>query len=108
MAVAESSVNTCSMDGAIPWQSSSLNDKPLNFEAASIWLSQVMHSALFVPSKVLMFFIFYFVLSPLFFVMTCDRICVNASVILAAWAGDILFAGGVCTVVLDLGWFGSW
>ena len=106
VAVAGNSVSMCSIEGVIPWHRSSLKDRLLNFEAASIWLSQVMHSDLFVPSKVLMFFIICFVPSPLLFAMTCDIICVNASVILAAWAGDMLFAGDLCTVVLDLGWFG--
>ena len=101
--VAERSVNSCNIDEAIPWQINSLNDKLLNLKAASIWLSQVMHSALFVLLKALMFFIICFVPSPLLFVTTCDRICVNGSVMLAACAVDILFAGGVCTVVLDLG-----
>ena len=108
VAVADSSANTCNMDGAMPWQISSLNDELLNFEAVSIWLSPVIHLALFVPSKVLMFFIICLVPSPLLFVTACVRICMNASVMLGACVGDMLFTGGVLAVVLVLGWFRSW
>ena len=91
VAVTGSSVSTCSIDGAIPWHSSSLKDRLLNLEAASIWLSQVIHSDLFVPSKALMFFIICVVPSPLLFATNCNIICVNASIMSAAWVGVMLF-----------------
>ena len=66
-----------------------------------------MHSVLFVPSKVLMFFIICLLTLSFLLLMTCVRSFVIASVTLAEDAGDILFMGGVCTVVLVLGWFMS-
>ena len=99
----ESSERMCSIDGAIPWQTSSWNDELLNLDVASIWLSQFMHSVLLVPSKVLMFFIICLLMSSFLLLATCVRICVNASFILAEGAGDILFMKGVCMGVLVLG-----
>ena len=89
MASAESSENICSIDGAMLWQTNSLNDVLLNLAAASIWLSQVMHSALLLPSKILMFFIICLLMSSfLLLLVTCALICVNASVMLADGAGE--------------------
>ena len=55
-ASANKSENTCSMAGAILWHINSLKGVFVNLAAASTWLSQVMHSALLLPSKILMFF----------------------------------------------------
>ena len=54
---AESSKSIYNIEGTMLWQINSQNDVLVNLAAASIWLSQVMHSALLVPSKILMFFI---------------------------------------------------
>ena len=93
----------CNIAGAIPWHTSSLNDALQNFAVASIWLSQFMHSVLFVPSKVLMFFIICLLTSSFLLSTMWVRICVIASVMLAADAGDILFMAGVCIALLVLG-----
>ena len=104
----DSSERTCSIAGAIPWHTSSLNDTLQNFAVASIWLSQLMHSVLLVLSKVLMFFIICLLVLSFFLSTMWVRICVIASVTLAANAGDMLFTAGVCMEVLVLGWFVSW
>ena len=78
---------------------------------ASIWLSQLMHSVLLVPSKVVMFFIICLLVSSLLLFTMWVRMwvnCVITSVTLAVDAGDMLFAAGVCMVVLVVGWFVSW
>ena len=106
--VVESSPSTCNIEGAMPWQMSSVNEELLNLAAASIWLSQVMQLALLVPLKVLMFFIICFVPSSFLLLTTCVRMFVNASVMFAHCAGDILFIGSVCTAVLVLGKLVSW
>ena len=104
---AESSESICNIEGAMLWQISSRNDELLNLAATSIWLSQVMHSALLVPSKVLMFFIICLQTSSLLLLLvTCVMICVSASIMLADGAGDVPLKG-VCMVVLVLGWFVS-
>ena len=101
---AESSERTCSIDVAIHWETSSWNDELLNLDVASIWLSQFIHSDLLVLSKVLVFFIICLLMSSFWLLLViCVRIFVNASVILADGAYDILFMKGVCMVVLVLG-----
>ena len=86
---AESSEGTCNIDGAIFWQINSRNDVLLNLAAASLWLNQVMHSALLVPSKIFMLFIICLLTSSfLLLLATCAMICVMASVMLADGAGD--------------------
>ena len=70
------------------WQINSRNGFLLKLAAASIWLSQVIHSPLLVPSKILMFFISHLLTSLFLLSVTCARICVNASVMLADGAGD--------------------
>ena len=79
-----------------------------NLAVASIWLSQLMHSVLSVPLKVLMFFIICLLTSSFLLVTTWIRSCVITSVMLAVDAGDMFFMAGVCTVVLVLGWLVSW
>ena len=59
-----------------------------------------MHSALLVPLKIFMFFIIC--LLTLSF-LTCVKICISASVMLAEGAGDVPLKG-VWIVVLVLGW----
>ena len=59
-----------------------------------------MHSALLVPLKIFMFFIIC--LLTLSF-LTCVKICVSASVMLAEGAGDVPLKG-VWIAVLVLGW----
>ena len=87
------------------WQISPQNDELLNLAAASIWLSQVMHSALLVPSKIFMFFMICLLTSSfLLLLVTFVRICVSASVMLAEGAGDAPLKG-VWMVVLVLGWW---
>ena len=88
----------CNINGAIPWQTSSLNDELQNLVVAFIWLSQLMHSVLSVPSKVLMFFIIYLLMSSFLLLTMWVRSYVIASVTLAKDAGDILFMVGVCVV----------
>ena len=62
-----------------------------------------MHSALLVPLKILMFFIICLLTLFCFLsLVTCTRICVNASVMLADGAGDVPL-NGVCDAVLILG-----
>ena len=66
-----------------------------------------MHSALFVPSKIFMFFIICLLTSSfLLLLATCVMISVKASVILADGAGDVPLKG-VWMVVLVLGWWVS-
>ena len=67
-----------------------------------------MQSVLLVPSKVLMVFIICLLTSSFLLLMTCMSSCVIASVMFSEDTGDILFIGGVCMVVLVLGWFVSW
>ena len=62
-----------------------------------------MHSVLFVPSKVLMFFIIFLLTLSFLLPTMWVRICVIASVTLAEDAGDILFIAGVYIAVLVLG-----
>ena len=65
-----------------------------------------MHSVLLVPSKVVMFFIICLLVSSFWLSTTWVRTwvcCVIMSVTLAVDAGDMLFAAGVCMVVLVLG-----
>ena len=50
-ASADRSENTCSIAGAILWHINSQKGVFVNLAAASIWLSQVIHSALLLPSK---------------------------------------------------------
>ena len=101
----DSSENMCNIAGAIPWHT---NSALQNFAVASIWLSQLMHSVLLFPSKVLMFFIICLLVSSFLLSTMWVRNCVIASVTLAADAGDMLFTVGVCIEVLVFGWFVSW
>ena len=76
----------------------------MNLAAASTWLSQVMHSALLLPSKILMFFIIFLLASSLLLsLMTQFMICVIPSIKSAGVAGDVSFCC-VCIRVLVLGW----
>ena len=90
------------------WQINSRNGLLLNLAAASIWLSHVIHPALLLPSKILMFFIICLLTSFCSLsLLTCARICVNASVMLADGIGDVPLKG-VCDAVLILGiWFSN-
>ena len=85
-AAAGNSESICNIEGAMLWQISSRNSFLLNL--ASIWLSHVMYSALLVPLKILMFFIICLLMSLFLLLVTCAKICVNASVMLADGAGD--------------------
>ena len=63
-----------------------------------------MHSALLLPSKILMFFIIFLLASSLLLLLvTRFMICVIPSIKSAGAAGDVLFCG-VCIRVLVLGW----
>ena len=101
---ADRSENTCSIVGAILWHINSRKGVFVNLAAASIWLSQVMHSALLLPSKILMFFsIFLLASSLLLSLVTRFMICVIPSIRSAGMAGEVLLCG-VCIKVLVLGW----
>ena len=103
-ASANRSENTCSMVGAILWHINSLKGVFVNLAAASIWLSQVMHSALLLPSKILMFFIIFLLASSLLLsLVTRFMICVIPSIKSAGAACDMPLCG-VCIRVLVLGW----
>ena len=105
-AAAGSSESICNIEGAMLWQINSQNGLLLNLAAASIWLSHVMHSALLVPSKILMFFIIH-LLTLFLLSVTCTNICMNASVMLADGAGDApLNWGFVMVLVLGI-WFSN-
>ena len=100
---ADKSENTCSIAGAILWHINSLKGVFVNLAAASTLLSQVMHSALLLPSKILMFFIiFLLALSLLLSLVTRFMICVIPSIKSTGAAGDVPFCG-VCIRVLVLG-----
>ena len=104
---ADSSESTCNIAGAMLWQISSQNGVLENLAAASTWLSQVMHSALLLPSKILMFFIICLLTSSfLLLLVTWVMICVRASVMLADGAGDAPL-NGVWIVLLVLYWLFS-
>ena len=103
-ASADKSENTCSIAGAILWHINSLKGVFVNLAAASTWLIQVMHSALLLPLKILMFFIiFLLTLSLLLSLVTQFMICVIPSSKSASVAGDVPLCG-VCIKVLVLGW----
>ena len=103
-ASADRSENICSIVGAIRWHISSLKGVFVNLAAASTWLSQVMHSALLLPSNILMFFIIFLLVSSLLLsLVTRFMICVIPSNKSAGVAGDVPFCG-VCIKVLVLGW----
>ena len=107
VASADSSENTCNIAGAMLWQINSQNGVLENLAAASTWLSQVMHSALLLPSKILMFFIICLLTSSfLLLLATLIKACVRACVMLADGAGDAPL-NGVWIVVLVLGWLFS-
>ena len=100
----DSSQNTCNIMGAMLWQINSRNGVLENLAAASTWLSQVMHSALLLPSKILMFFIICLLTSSFLLLLeTWVRACVRAPVMLADGAGDAPL-NGVWMVLLVLGW----
>ena len=85
------------------WQNNSQNGVFENLAAASTWLSQVMHSALLLPLKILMFFIICLLTSSfLLLLVTWVRACVRASVMLADSAGDMPL-NGMWMVVLVVG-----
>ena len=68
----------------------------VNLAADSTWLSQVMHSPLLVPSKILMFFIICLLNLSFLLLATCvtwAMISVRASVMLADGAGYALLNG---------------
>ena len=102
-ASADKSENTCSIAGAILWHINSLKGVFVNLAAASTWLSQVMHSALLLLSKILMFFIIFLLASSLLLsLVTRFIICVIPSIQSTGAAGDMPFCG-VCIRVLVLG-----
>ena len=84
------------------WLITSRNDVFVNLAAASTWLSQVMHSALLLPSKILMFFIICLALSLLLLLATWVMICVSPSTKSTGTVGDALLY-----VFVDSG-AGSW
>ena len=76
----------------------------VNLAAASTWLSQVMHSTLLLPSKILMFFIIFLLASSLLLLLvTWFMICVIPSTKSAGMASEVPLCG-VCIMVLVLGW----
>ena len=81
----DSSERMCNIAGAMPWHTGSLNDALQNFAVTSIWLSQLMHSVLFVPLKVLMFFIICLLVSSFLLSTTWVRICVIANTGCRCW-----------------------
>ena len=99
---ADNSENTCNIAGAILWQISSRNGVFVNLAAASTWLSQVMHSALFLPSKILMFYIICLLASSLLLLLaTWVMICVSPSTMLAGTAGEVpLYSVWIMVLVL--------
>ena len=98
------SENTCSIAGAILWHINSRKGVFVNLAAASTWLSQVMHSALLLPSKILMFFsIFLLGSSLLLSLVTQFMICIIPSIRSVGMAGEVPLCG-VCIKVLVLGW----
>ena len=102
-ASADKSENTCSIVGAILWHINSLKGVFVNLAAASTWLSQVMHSALLLPSKILMFFIIFLLASSLLLLLvTRFMIRVIPSIKSTVAAGDVALYG-VCIRVLVLG-----
>ena len=87
--VTDSSESICNIVGAMLWQINLGICLLLNLAAASIWLSHVIHSVLLVPSKIFMLFIICLLTSFCFLLLvTCARICMNASVMLADGAGN--------------------
>ena len=101
---ADRSENKCSIGGAILWHINSRKGVFVNLAAASIWLSQVMHSPLLLPSKILMFFsIFLLASSLLLSLVTQFMICVIPSIKSAGVASEVPLCG-VCIKVLVLGW----
>ena len=90
-ASADRSENTHSIAGAILWHINSLKGVFVNLASASIWLSQVMHSALLLPSSLLLWLVTQFM------------ICVIPSIKSAGVAGEVPLCG-VCIRVLVLGW----
>ena len=102
-ASADKSENTCSIAGVILWHINSRKGVFVNLAAASTWLSQLMHSALLLPSKILMFFIIFLLASSLLLsLVTRFMICVIPSTKSAGMVGEVpLF--GVCIRVLVLG-----
>ena len=100
---ADKSENTCSKAGAILWHINSLKGVFVNLAAASTWLSQVMHSALLLPSKILMFFSIFLLASTLLLsLVTRFMICIIPSNRSTGAAGNMPFCG-VCIRVLVLG-----
>ena len=98
------SENTCNIVGAILWHINSRNGVFVNLAAASTWLSQVMHSSLLLPSKILMFFIIFLLASSLLLLLvTWFMICVIPSTQFAGVAGEVPL-WGVCIMMLVLGW----
>ena len=96
--------NTCSITGAILWHINSLKGVFVNLAAASIWLSQVMHSRLLLLSKILMFFIIFLLVSSLLLsLVTGFMICVFPPIKSAGVASEVPLCG-VCIRVLVLGW----
>ena len=103
-ASADRSENTCSIGGAILWHINSQKGVFVNLAAASTWLSQVMHSALLLPLKILVFFIICLqALSLLLSLVTQFMICVIPSTRSAGMVGEVPLCG-VCIRVLVLGW----
>ena len=100
---ADSSENICNIAGAMLWQISSRNGVFVNLAAASTWLSQLMHSALLLPSKILMFFMIFLLVSSLLLLLaTWFMICVIPST-RSAGDGEVPLCG-VWIIVLVLGW----
>ena len=66
-----------------------------------------MHSALLVPSKILMFFISRLLTSLFLLSVTCAKICMNASVMSADGAGDAPLNCGFGMVLVVGIWFSN-
>ena len=102
-ASAYKSENMCSIAGAILWHINSLKGVFVNLAAASTWLSQVMHSALLLPLKILMFFIIFLLASSLLLsLLFWFMIYVIPYIKSAGVASDVPLCG-VCIRVLVLG-----
>ena len=106
-AIADSSENMCNIAGAMLWQINSRNGVFVNLAAASTWLIQLMHSALLLPLKILMFFIICLLVSShLLLFVTWFMIWVIPST-RSAGAVDEVSMYGVWIMVLVLGWLFS-
>ena len=99
VAIADNSENMCNIAGAILWQINSRKGVLVNLAAASTWLIQLMHSALWLPSKIFMFFIICLAVSSrLLLFVAWLTICVSPSIRSAGAVGE-----ATCVRCLDHG-----